>query len=198
MIAARPWGRIAGPSWAIALALAASLVSCSKPPQPATPAAQQASGPTLRFRFEAIDGRPISTASLANRVSVIGFLTTYDMASQVMARFLATLERRHSPRINVAVLMLESPDNRLLVQAFADSLRLSYPIALADDATLAGEGPFTGLHHVPSVVVLDRRVREAWRHVGGVDAATLEAAVREVEATSPPPSPDAAGTLAPE
>jgi hypothetical protein len=194
VIAARPRGRIARFSRAIALVFAASLVSCSKPPSPAAAALPAPSGPTLSFRFDAVDGRPVSTASLANRVSVIGFLTTYDVPSQVVARFLATLERRHSPRINVAVLMLEAPDNRPLVEAFAASLRLDYPIALADAATIAGDGPFAGLHHVPSVVVLDRRGREAWRHVGFVDASTLEAAVRAVEATSPPPSEDAAGT----
>ena len=39
----------------------------------------------------------------------------------------------------------------------------------------------------PSVVVLDRTGREAWRHVGFVSLAALEAAVRAVEAASPPP-----------
>jgi hypothetical protein len=176
---------------ALALALAAALVSCSKPRGPEGPAAlATVQGPRLLFRFDAIDGRPISTAALANRVSVIGFLTTYELPSQVEARFLSTIERHHAPRVNVAALMLEAPENLPLVEAFVASLRLTYPVALADAATIAGEGPFAGLHHVPSVVVLDRRGREAWRHLGFVDEATLEAAVREVEATSPPPAED--------
>ena len=170
--------------------LAPALASCSerRPPE-AAGSLQPATGPVLRFAFQAVDGRPVSTRSLANRVSVIGFLTTYDVPSQVEARFLAMLERRHSPRVNVAVLMLEAPENQPLVEAFAASLRLEYPVAIADAATIAGEGPFAGLHHVPSVVVLDRAGREAWRHVGLVNEATLEAAVRAVEATSPPPAP---------
>jgi hypothetical protein len=120
-------------------------------------------------------------------VSVIGFLTTYDVYSQAEARYLAMLEHSHTPRINVAALMLEAPENRPLVEAFAASLGLGYPVALADAATIAGDGPFPGLHHVPSVVVIDRAGREAWRHVGFVNEAVLEAAVRAVEATSPPP-----------
>jgi hypothetical protein len=121
-------------------------------------------------------------------VSVIGFLTTYDVYSQAEARYLATLERRHTPRVNVAALMLEAPENRPLVEAFVASLGLGFPVAIADAATIAGDGPFPGLHHVPSVVVIDRAGREAWRHVGFVNEAALDAAVRAVEATSPPPS----------
>ena len=173
--------------------LAPALASCSerRPPE-AAGSIQPATGQVLRFEYTALDGRPISTPSMANRVSVIGFLTSYDMPSQVEARFLDLLERRHTPRLNVAVLMLEAPENQPLVEAFAASLRLEYPIAMADAATIAGEGPFTGLHHVPSVVVLDRAGREAWRHVGLVDEAALEAAVRAVEASSPPPAPERA------
>ena len=52
---------------------------------------------------------------------------------------------------------------------------------IADAATIVGEGPFAGLHHVPSVVILDKEGREAWRHVGFVDQARLEAAVKAVE-----------------
>jgi hypothetical protein len=108
--------------------------------------------------------------------------------SQAEARYLAMLEHQHTPRVNVAALMLEAPENRPLVEAFVASLGLGYPVALADAATIAGDGPFPGLHHVPSVVVIDRAGREAWRHLGFVNEAALEAAVRAVEATSPPPS----------
>ncbi len=82
--------------------------------------------------------------------------------------------------------MLEAPENLPLVEAFTASLGLGFPVAIADSATIAGEGAFAGLHHVPSVVVLDRAGREAWRHVGFVNEAALDAAVRAVEAASPP------------
>jgi hypothetical protein len=165
------------------------LASCSGPArsQDRPAATAPAAGPPLHFAYQALDGRPISSESLMNRVSVIGLLATYDVHSQAEARFLAMLERRHTPRINVAVLILEAPENRPMVEAFTASLSLGYPVALADAATIAGEGPFAGLHHVPSVVVLDRAGREAWRYVGFLNEAALEAAVRAVEAASPPP-----------
>ena len=138
-------------------------------------------GPVLRYAFEAIDGRPISSEAYANRITVIGFFTTYDVHSQVEARFLASLAKRHTPRINVAAIMLEAMENKPLVDAFALSMGLPYPVALGDAATIAGEGSFAGLHHVPSVVILDREGREAFRRAGFIDEAGLEAAVRAVE-----------------
>lgn len=170
------------PALAAAAALALAIASCTgaRPTRPTTPS-DGATGAPLRFSFEAVDGRPISSEAFADRVTIIGFFTTYDVHSQVAARFLAGLARRHTPPVNVAALMLESADNKPLVEAFAKAIALPYPVAIADAATIAGEGPFAGLHHVPSVVILDRRGREAFRHVGLIDQAALEAAVRGVE-----------------
>lgn len=160
----------------------ATLPACSAAPRAAvTPAAAATRGPPLRFAYEGLDGHPVSSDALANRVSVIGLLTTYDVHSQVEARFLAAMLQRHTPRINVAVLMLEAPENKPLVEAFARSLGLPYPVGMADPATIAGDGPFAGLHDVPSVVILDQQGREAYRHAGLLDEATLEAALRAVE-----------------
>jgi hypothetical protein len=173
-----PWAS----AWPYAALFAAALAcACSTRAPAPGPAAPAARGPVLQFSYEAVDGTPISTESMSKRVTVIGLFTTYDVPSQVVARFLASLSRTHTPRVNVAALMLEGPENKPLVEAFAASLRLPYPVALADPATIAGEGPFAGLHHVPSVVILDREGREAWRHVGFVDQAGLEAALKAVE-----------------
>jgi hypothetical protein len=173
---------------ALACLVAACITACSTSQQAAgiTPNVG-ATSPPLRFAYEGVDGRPVSSEAFANRITVIGFLTTYDVHSQAEARFLKLLERHHSPRLNVAALMLEAPENRPLVEAFVAKLDLPYPVAIADPATIAGEGPFSGLHHVPSVIVLDRAGREAWRRVGFVNEAVLEAAVRAVEASSPAP-----------
>jgi hypothetical protein len=158
---------------------------CSSPPAPPeTPppvASAPPSGPPIRFAFETIDGKPLTTESLAGRISVVGFVASYDIASQAQVRFLTGLLKRHVPRINVAILVLEPPQNLPMVEAFVGALRLPYPAALADAATIAGQGPFAGLHHVPSVVILDREGHERWRHVGLIEENEMEAAVRDVE-----------------
>lgn len=173
-------GRLALIAASIAAATS-SACSGAAPGAAAEPAVVASRRAPLRFAYEGIDGHPVSSEALAGRVTVIGLLTTYDVYSQVEARFLTAALQRHTPRINVVALMLEAPENKPLVEAFTRSLGLPYPVALADPATIAGEGPFAGLHDVPSVVILDRQGREAFRHAGLLDEAMLDAALRAVE-----------------
>ena len=87
-----------------------------------------------------------------------------------------------------------------MAQGFVAALDLPYPVAMADPATLAGMGPFRGLHHVPSVVILDREGREAYRRLGLTEASILDEVLREIERTSPPaaaPPPEPSDTSAP-
>jgi hypothetical protein len=142
-------------------------------------------GPVIRFQYETVGGAPFTSDSVAGRITVIGFIATYDLASQALARFLASLAHRHAPRINVALLVLEQPENTPLVQAFARALNIQFPVAMADAATIAGEGPFAGLHHVPAVVILDRQGREAFVHRGLLDEAQIDGAIRIVEQSGP-------------
>jgi hypothetical protein len=167
----------------LAMALALGGGGCG----PDTPAQDPASVPPPRlgqrvdFAYQTLDGAPLTTKTLAGRLSVIGFAATYDLPSQALARYLNGVSRRHTPRVNVALLVLEPEENRPLVEAFVRTLGLPYPVAFADAATIAGRGPFAGLHHVPSVVVLDGEGREAWRNVGLVDEDGIRAALRDVE-----------------
>lgn len=165
--------------------LGLTLVACAASApltEPTQPPAIAASVAPVPFAFETLDSKPLSTESLRGRISAIGFITTYDVASQAQARFLAAIARQHVPRINVALLVLEAPDNVPLVQAFTEALPFKGPVAMADAATIAGKGPFAGLHHVPAVVLLDRRGAEVWRSIGLTDEAALEQAIRRVEA----------------
>jgi hypothetical protein len=167
-----------------ALLLAACVAGCTTTPEPAAPdtsVAPAATGKRVLFEFVALDGRTVSTSSMSGRFSVIAFGTSYDIASQAQAKFLLAVAHRHAPRVNAALLVLEREDNRPMIEAFAGALKLDYPVAIADAATIAGNGPFAGLHHVPSVVILDREGREIWRHVGLADEDTIRAALVDVQ-----------------
>ena len=142
----------------------------------------------VHFAFPTTTGAMLSTESVAGRFTVLGFLTTYDLASQGEARVLAALLRRHSPRINVAAIILEPPENVPLVSAFATTLGLTYPVAIADAETIAGRGPFVDLHHVPSIVILDPTGHEAFRYFGLASEDGLEQALKAVEAKSAAPA----------
>jgi hypothetical protein len=173
-----PPSRLAG-----SLTLLLALAACSPPPEPAREPAvtTSPSGSPLHFAYETLDGKPLTSDALRGRITVVAFLTTYDFHSQAEARFLSSIARRHTPRLNAAALILEAAENRPLAEAFTATLALPYPVALADEATIAGEGPFAGLHHVPSIVILDREGREAYRHLGLIEEAALDQAIRSVE-----------------
>lgn len=173
----------------LVLALGLSIVGCTPAKDAEVPAASDsASEPppdaaTRRVSFSWMDlkGRPLDSASMLGRTTVIAFIATYDVASQAEARFLTAISRRHAPRLNVAIVVLEQQANQPMVEAFVETLGITYPVAFADAATLAGHGPFEGLHHVPSVVVLDREGHERARHLGFLDEQQLDALVKEAE-----------------
>jgi len=110
-------------------------------------------------------------------MTVIAQVAPFDSASLAQARFLKVLSQRHKPRINAMLVVLDHPNNGPLVEIFAKNVGVDFPVALADPATPAGQGPFPGLNAVPSVVILDRQSREVWRHQGMVDSKTLSEAV---------------------
>jgi len=113
------------------------------------------------------DGRGFLTPEpLRGRPTVLVFLTTYDLASQVQARFLSGIVRRRGAAVHAGAVVLEPPENRPLVVAFHDALKLDYPVAMGDASLIAGEGPFGDVHAVPSTVVLDSEARLVWKHLG--------------------------------
>jgi hypothetical protein len=164
--------------------LAVSLAGCAS--RPATPPklAQDSSavvqGPRVSFEFEALDGSQVSTATSMGRNTVVGFLTTYDLASQAQANFLRMVSRQHVPRTNVVAIVLERQESRPLVQAFVDSLGLRFPVIQLDSRQLAHTG-FGDVTSVPSVVILDKQVRRAWRKSGIVEAKEIDATLRTLE-----------------
>ncbi len=139
------------------------------------------SGKPVSFVWEKAHGGKLETSELEGRVSVLVFITTYDVPSQAQVKYLANLLRDHAPRLNGVAVVLEPPENAPLVAAYADALDLKFPCVLADPATTRGEGAFTGLHHVPAVAILDRSGREQFRHLGLLNERELESAVVHVE-----------------
>lgn len=138
-------------------------------------------GAAVAFRWPDVRGGEVISTDLTGRITVLVFITTYDLPSQAQMKFLSSLGRDHVPRLNTVAVVLEPADHQPLVLAYADMLGLKFPVAMADAATIRGEGPFAGLHHVPSVAILDRDGVERFRHLGLMETAALEKAVVRVE-----------------
>jgi hypothetical protein len=165
--------------------LASWLFACSPPAEPEEPSISSTTAitplgaPQRRFAFLGADGQLITHKSVYGRMTVVALVASYDTASLAQTRFVEALYRRHRPRINALLLFLDPPENRPLIETYGSTVGVSFPIALADTATRAGKGAFPGLHHVPSVVILDRQGREVWRKLGLVDTQELGEAVSD-------------------
>jgi hypothetical protein len=164
------------------IALAASTAGCaSEPPRSQPVFASVARSAPLHFQYPLIDGRSFLTAdALRGRPTVIGFLTTYDIASQAQARFLNGIVRRLAGRVQFAAIMLERAENRPLIIAFRDGLDLGYPVAMGDADLISGEGPFGDVHVVPSTVVLDAQARLVWKKLGLASEEEIEKVLKDL------------------
>jgi hypothetical protein len=132
----------------------------------------------IHFSYPSVDGKgEVGSRSLSGRPTVIAFVATYDLASQAQARFLSIVKHRHEPRVNVAAIALEPVENRPLIVAFRDALRLDYPVAMGDSELISGGGPF-GDVRVPTTVVLDAEGRIAWKRVGLAKDSEIDQAIR--------------------
>ena len=150
------------------IAMLCALFGCaSEPPPPQPVFASVNKSPPLHFQYQLIDGKGwLGSEAMHGRPSVIGFLATYDLASQAQARFLNGILQRRAGKVQVAAVVLERADNRPLVIAFRDGLGLGYPVAMADAALIAGGGPFGDVAAVPATVVLDSDGRLVWKKLG--------------------------------
>ncbi|HEY6726935.1 MAG TPA: TlpA family protein disulfide reductase [Polyangiaceae bacterium] len=172
----RFWWRSAGAALGLAM-----LVACSPTPA-AGPSAPQAEGDPIDFSFGTTEGELFGSAATRGRATGVLFVTTFDLASQAQARFLNEVYKAHVPRPHVVAVVLEPPKHRVLAEAFRTSLGLDYPVALANPTTLSGDGPFGTILGVPTLVVLDREGRVAFRSTGAVPKDTMDAAFTAAQA----------------
>jgi hypothetical protein len=163
------------------LAVSLGTACASERPASAPVFAETARSSPLHFRYELADGKGLlAPEPLRGRPTVIVFVTTYDLASQAQARFLSGLLHRHASSVYAAAVVLEPPENRPLVVAFRDALKLEYPVAMGDASLIAGEGPFGDVHAIPTTVVLDSESRLVWKHVGLSKEDEIEDALRKL------------------
>lgn len=164
----------------LALCLVGCGASTGEAAGPVDPAPVQRGAP-VSYAWGTTDGRVVSSEELRGRATVLLFVTTFDLASQAEAKHLEDLYRTHKPRINAVAVIMEAPKYAPLARSFAEVLGLSYPVALADDATRQGRGPFGVISSVPSWVILDRDARPVFAHAGVVSLRQIERGLRSVQ-----------------
>jgi hypothetical protein len=139
-------------------------------------------GEPAQFTFGAIDGSVVSSDTTRGRSTALLFVTTYDLPSQAEAQLLYEVVRRHKPRANAAIVMMEPPRAAPLAQVWADSIGVQLPIAMASPTLMAGESELGRIAGVPTLLVLDRRGRIAARLEGAQSREQISAALALADA----------------
>lgn len=161
---------------AICICLAGSACAPQASQAPTTPEAPRAA--PIDFAFPPIDGVVVSSETTRGRATLLAFITTYDLVSQMLVRRLGEVVVEFTPRANAVAVVMEAPSYADLLPAYRESLSLPFPVVMVDFATEQGQGPFGDIAKVPTLVVLDREGREVWRHQGPLGSEEIRAALR--------------------
>ncbi len=150
-------------------AAVAALVLCGCASEKAAPvpgmSTPQEDGP-VSFRYDSLDARPVASDAARGRPAVLAFITTGDIVSQAQVSFLVPMSRHDGDSVYYALIALQDPSTRELVEAYRDAMKVKFPVGMADEATIAGGGPLGDVHSVPTVVILDRGGHVVFRRTG--------------------------------
>jgi len=122
----------------------------------------------IDFAFDSVDDRPVSSDATRGKPTVIAFVNTGSLPAQAQVDFLVVMARHDADKVNYAAVALEARENREIVELYKKALSIPFPVALADETTTAGGGPFGDVTTVPVTVVLDRAGRVVLRVAGRV------------------------------
>lgn len=143
-------------------------------PPPQDESDSETRGQEQRYVLGTTAGEEVSAATMRGRVTALLFVTTFDLASQLAAKQLNQALHTHVPRINVAAVVLEAPKYAPLADVFRSSLKLSYPVAIADLELLGRNSTLGEVRSVPTLIILDKRSREVSRHYGAFSNEELD------------------------
>jgi hypothetical protein len=139
----------------------------------------QHAGPK-EFDYPSIDDRPVSSAALRGKPTVIAFVASDDLASQAEAGFLATMAKSDGDRVNYVLVAVEALPQRELVESFRaffeSKFGVSLRTAMADKETLEGSGPFGDVRRL-TIVLLGPTGKIAWQKTGLAKADEIRAAL---------------------
>jgi hypothetical protein len=139
-------------------------------------------GQVVVFSYDSLDARPLNSDAVRGKPTVLAFITTYDLTSQAQVNFLVAMAKNDRGeegwRVNYGLVALQERTERELIEVYRANLGVTFPVALADPGTISGGGPFGDVHHIPTVVILDREGRIVWRRSGLAKSEEIRAGLR--------------------
>lgn len=171
--------RLKVPDLALAVALLFFGVACGSKKDTTPVGISGVSSPVAQFSYDSLDERAVSSDSMRGKVSVLAFVTTYDLASQALVNFVIEVSK-NTPDANFAMVAIEDRAQRELVEGYRDGLRIKFPVALCE----MGKTGF-GEVRVPTTIVLDPSGKIAFRKEGIVKGDELHKAIDSASVPHP-------------
>ncbi len=126
------------------------------------------------FSFKDLNGNNIDSASLRGKVILVDFWATWCVPCESEIPHLVKWQQKYGAR-GLQVVGLSMDDTPGPVQPYMAKHGVQYPVAMADDKTIAAFGGVLGL---PVNVIVGRDGKMLAKHAGVTDIAVLE---KEVE-----------------
>jgi hypothetical protein len=132
------------------------------------------------YTFDSLDERPVASVSHRGKPTIIAFVATGDIVGQAQVDFLVAMAKNDGKKVNYALVALHPRKEIPIVEAYASALKVTFPVALGEPATMNADGPFGDIPAVPTIVVLDREGRLVWKHTGLAKSDELRARLRSL------------------
>lgn len=173
------WGRRATDARAVLLlaALASLAARCGGTRAEGGPVGTSTSRAPIRFAFDSLDARPVSSEATRGRPTLVAFVTTWNLACQAQVGYLVAMAKNDGDRTNYLLVAMQERGERELVEQYRDVLHVGFPVALGEATDAAAFGDVSA---VPTLVLLDAAGREVWRKVGLAKSDEIRDAMRFV------------------
>jgi hypothetical protein len=135
----------------------------------------------VSYAFDPLDERPVSSAAHRGKPTILAFVTTGDIVGQAQVDFLVAMAKNDGTKVNYALIAMHPRKEIILVEAYISALKVEFPVALGDPSVMTSSGPFGEISAVPTIVVLDRDGRIAWKHTGLAKADELRGHLRRLK-----------------
>lgn len=152
------------------LLLSCTIACGSKEPQAPVGISDKpgATAPTtpVTYTFDSLDERPVSSDAMRGKPTVLVFVVTGDILGQAQVDFLVAMAKNDGTKVNYAIVAVHPRREIVLVDTYVQTLKVTFPVALADASATGAGGPFGDIPAVPTLVVLDPEGKIVWKHTG--------------------------------
>jgi thiol-disulfide isomerase/thioredoxin len=129
--------------------------------------------PAPDFKLTALDGKPITLATLQGKVVLLNFWATWCGPCRAEIPDLVALQERYKGRLQIIGLNVD--DEETDIQQYVQETGINYPVAMtSNDVRIQ----FGGIPALPTSFVLDTEGRVVQKHVGLWNPAVYETEIR--------------------